>query len=361
MAELPLAQSPAGTAAPNVLQYALQQKHWERGVSWLLGVVCVSQLMLLPLPVIQWASSQLLPGGRRVFAGVPAAWDVRQVAEFAIDVTAIPATSLVIALASFLLLMRVAWARRVLAAAAWAQIVLLVASATARVITAPVFGWTFFTPYLVRLRSSWWLDAIEQVVTAGFPLLLAVIVLGHAAGDARARRRPWAGAGAIWWATAAGCLLASLPTAFRWLSNFYPRMVSTAKNVFSVYFGTGWDDSVRGIGDAATALACLSVVVLVVYTVCRGPRGRQALLIYAALLLVAAAVPAVSFVRALEHLRLYGRGITWGTILYDLAPAANALYELSLAVAFPLVVRMALSLSAVRERLDGAAQEEGRT
>jgi hypothetical protein len=222
-------------------------------------------------------------------------------------------------------------------------------------INAPVSGWTFYAPYdFFRLRS-WWLDVIGQVVTAGFPLLLLLVALTHATGDGRAHRPRWAGAGAIWWITATACLLASLPTAFAWLWDFSSRMLSTAKDVFSILFGTGWENSVRGIGDAAAALACLSAFVLVVYTVCRGPRGRQALLIYAALLLVAAAGPAAAFVRALDYWRPYwwtGRG----TMLYELEPAA-ALYELSLAVAFPLAVRMALSLSAVRERLDGAAGE----
>lgn len=92
---------------------------------------------------------------------------------------------------------------------------------------------------------------------------------------------------------------------------------------------------------------------LVLYTLCRGPKGRHALLIYAALLLIGAVVPATVFIQSLNRLT---SSIHLGdhlSLIYDIAPAAFALHTLALAAAFPLAIRMALTLSAVRESLDG--------
>jgi hypothetical protein len=48
--------------------------------------------------------------------------------------------------------------------------------------------------------------------------------------------------------------------------------------------------------------------------------------------------------------------MTWNELLTNLSPLTYAMSQFAVAMAFPLAVRMALSLSELRAKLDGATQ-----
>jgi hypothetical protein len=51
----PVALPPATLApAPVLLNYAETRRRWDRNVSYLLTILCTSQLLLIPAPLIYW-------------------------------------------------------------------------------------------------------------------------------------------------------------------------------------------------------------------------------------------------------------------------------------------------------------------
>jgi hypothetical protein len=333
--------------APAILQYAMQQKLWERGISWLLGIVCVSQLLMIPAPILK--IRQLFSGSvgplPRPWRMVPS-WHVGDYVALGESIL-FPAGAMVIAICAFFLLMRARWPRIPLLAACLLQIVVIFAAAGGRVISGAIYRLGYGGNWMPD--SSELLAALQQVVSLAYPILLLYMVLRQVASNQVTHRR--GRATAIWWTTAAACMLVSAGTAVTWIEESPGIWYLTCKHVFGVLLGTGWLESMMGVGEITGAFAAFSSYVIVGYTVLRGRRGRQALLICAALFFVAAVFTAVP---PLIEMPFQMWSFRVGHLsVYDMERIADRVYPFAIAVAFPLAIRMALSLSAVRAQLDG--------
>jgi hypothetical protein len=188
--------------------------------------------------------------------------------------------------------------------------------------------------------------AMIVLVLRTYPLVLMMMVVPR-----RSRRRP--PAGLIWWTTAAALCMAAAPIICKWIDGFPAEWYFSAVRVFSWWFGRSWEASVMGVGDMARSLASLSVIVLVPWIVLRGPRGRPALMISAALLVAWAGLTMIAYMGLLlPQSVMMARWLT-GTLHGCLEDPASLLASGGIVLAFPLGVRMALSLAEVRARLDG--------
>lgn len=359
-------------AFPPVLTYAVEQKRWERGISWLLAIVCISQLMVLPQAASDWANLLRpipLPHipvrlGRAWLPPPPTALEyLREQFDFLFSLTVLPITSLVISAAAFLLLTGMARVRSILFIAAAVQVIVHLVIAVGTIsfafLTDPVshpYG-SLSHPFYQRpsiLLSG--LSSLDNFVAPAFPVALLTLVLGHT--EDPDRRRGWnASAGMIWWVTAIACLLAAIPTIVRFLQNPVLNWFALSRRVFSILFGEGFLTTLAGIGDLCQLAACFAVLPLVLYTCLRGPRGRSMLLIFAILFMMGAVHPMNYLGEILAHGAMWTPSFLSSPSLSTLEPLLSPMKWIAIALAFPLAVRMALSLSAVRARLDGEPQE----
>jgi hypothetical protein len=353
MAELMMQQ--AGTSADEpVLSYAHIEKRWGRDVQWLVGIVCVSQVFLLPDAVLTWLGFLDSP-----WSVLPRPWGMPRppVFLFGLDYTNAVHMYGLKTLEPFI-------SALVAGACAWYLVrssgigVLRFLSAALILLIGfdhlSLFGEERTTFFLVRhgygmdsMYDLMWPNSqsLFALVLRLYPLLLLMMVLPR-----RSRKKP--PAGVIWWTTAAALCAAAAPIMSKWTDDFPAEWYYSAVRVFSWWFGRSWEGSVFGVGDMARSLASVSLLVIVPWVVFRGPRGRPALMISAALLAVWACftmfacmgcvLPRVSVIARLPVSR----------IRESLEDPASCLASGGIALAFPLAVRMALSLTEVRERLD---------
>jgi hypothetical protein len=183
-----------------------------------------------------------------------------------------------------------------------------------------------------------------------YPLVLLALVLRRRAVSGRL------GSGAIWWITAGACMTVAVPVVFAWMDRRYgiPMWYQIARQLFSVWFGESVFASILGLAMATASFASVSAFVATVWTICRGVRGRNALLICAALLTVSAGCMVVVLGATVWETRSYLMAGPMSSAWWEQANwVAEMLRDCAVCMAFPLAVRMALSLAEVRERLDG--------
>jgi hypothetical protein len=103
-------------------------------------------------------------------------------------------------------------------------------------------------------------------------------------------------------------------------------------------------------------MACLSVFAAIIWTLIRGRSGRWALMICAALWVVYAGC-FYGHALVMEILQAYFRPYMMssriGGIIYMVLGVAASLATLAAYLAFPLAIRVALTLSDVRAKLEG--------
>jgi hypothetical protein len=107
----------------------------------------------------------------------------------------------------------------------------------------------------------------------------------------------------------------------------------------------------------AGGLACFAIIAATIWTLLHGPKGRAALLVCASLLVVRAfCLPGVAIFR--DAVELYTRsrgplaaaGPIWNQ--WEFAEFLRQIGNLGTLMAFALAIRVALSLSDVRAKLD---------
>ncbi len=111
------------------------------------------------------------------------------------------------------------------------------------------------------------------------------------------------------------------------------------------------------VGTLCGGLACFSVYGVTLWTLLRGPKGRAALMICAALL----AVKAVCVDGSTAYMNISELFSSPDPVWKDTGGSllgAASLANLAWCLAFPLAVRMALSLAEVRAKLDGLNKGE---
>jgi hypothetical protein len=332
----------------SVLEYAIQQRRWERGVLWLVGIVCVTQLLTLPagacelLQTVRWWKWKM-GGGYGGWTG--------DISNGLLMLR--PVGSLFTAANAFLVLMGVQWARTALKVCVrWMLLLvfgILIASAvTGRLSTMLEAPDEYFENHSLSL-----LFAIGYTILFCYPLVLVSVVLPRK--DPSQRRL---GAWGIWWLSASACLLIAAPTVADWVADPEMNWIKTAQLVFSPIVDSAWWKTFRGVGMISGAAACFSVLPAILWTLYRGSAGRWALMIAACLWVVYAA----GFHGTLVPLGIY-EDLFWsfpypvraGYVDPGIYTTAWSLREFSLWMAFPLAIRVALSLSDVREKLDGNA------
>jgi hypothetical protein len=353
------------------LRYAATKNRWERGVMWLTGIVCIVQLMGIPEAIILWIRF-LLANGVTALAPPAFGLTIVYVNYFLLVVcrmALLPLCQLAIVGLSLRVLARKDGARRGLFLACLAAALLEMQWGFAPAAWASYSEdqhRRFWTPYTGGIGENWqtwsfiyrdkaWGYLLGEIVVNCYPLVLLACVIRRQ--DEAMRRQM--GATGLWIITIAACVLMALPTSIEWITSFPNRYLITTSMVFAIYLDRGVSGSVFGIGIAAGAGACLSIFFAIVYTLFKGPKGRASLMICAALLTVfAAAVPGQAFLTAAFE---FARGIMSGRLPLNmfLGPCFSVAMDLTTfaaALAFPLALRMALSLSDVRDKLDGMRQ-----
>jgi hypothetical protein len=186
------------------------------------------------------------------------------------------------------------------------------------------------------------LDSIAILAVYAYPPLLSALVMK--------KSKPHVSV--IWWVTIAACVAMALPILRDWYFEFDKQRDDAIGNMFLV-------DQERlspllAIGSMAGALACFAAMVAVVWTLLHGPKGRAALLICAALLVVRGFCLGASAVFQ-EVWLAYWRWTSPSATFWDwavLLPLSRALATGISLIAFGLAIRVALSLSEVRAKLD---------
>jgi len=339
--------------APILLNYTQAQRRWDRNIFYLLSLVCISQAFQVPAPVLQWLERFTYPVF--IFWSSESWWTTsRRYSEFAQLVGStigLPLTALLVSLAAFLMLFQVRYTRITLIVLASVQIALLtwILAAVSFETYAPE-GWTFYTPYSSEELHEHGLGAwFRYFVCIVYPLVLLFAVM-RPASRATDPKTPRPRAAWIWRITATACALFAVPTLFNWCTDATMRWVWMTRAIFGVYFGEGWENSLRGIGELSETFACFSMIPLLIYARLKGPAGRHALLICAALLVVAAIAPLWSLVAYLSDFHV-GSGLSVGS-LHVFEYPVYLFSKVILALTFPLSLRIALSLADLREILD---------
>jgi hypothetical protein len=153
--------------------------------------------------------------------------------------------------------------------------------------------------------------------------------------------------------TAVAAMLVAWPTIWDWTMRFEGTWTNHVITVFAPAAGRPWWRSILGVGMLAGSVASWSAFLAVAWTLFRGISGRWALMICAALWVV----------YAVGHSGTYlGEGIARGVSEYLAGYSVGArsevrqivaqLQRLAGLLAFPLAIRVALTLSDVRARLE---------
>jgi hypothetical protein len=334
--EMDATESQAQPQAAPVLGYAIQQQRWERGILWLTCIVFVTQLLTLPAGICNYA--------------LLLSWSFRW--RFLTPTLGIielcwAAASLVAAITAFLLLLQV---RRTHAAFMISALLVVGMLLVRMIFTIGYYRWSYRWGGVMS-EAGPVLTAIAEFTLWSYPLVLLAAVTRRSDGTQRNLR-----AAAIWWMTAVAALLVAAPAVFHWLS--YPQEMweQCLVQTLAVFIGKDWWQSLTGIGMLAGSLAAFSVIFAIAWTLYRGVSGRWALMICAALWVVfATGTFGTNLGLELYHPR-FGSAATVFSLSFfadDLREAALSLSSLAGCMAFPLAIRVALTLSDVRARLEG--------
>jgi hypothetical protein len=353
--ELETAQQPQPLSGA-VLSYARPPNPRDRAVTWLVWIVFTSQLLMAFWPLSLWidlVSSRPTLASIPMFESVHLRWLFEFISRVVGDMTLIPITRLIVAGMAYLILVRVEGALAPMRRWTWILLGLICSSCLIRGVAFleedPGFyrnvlfetfpGHTFSNAFTVLF------DQLGAIAAHGFPLLLLLLMISPGK-ELRQHSRGTQ----IWWLTAGACLVVALPAAVVWLVDFKPQWMSVAVELAAAFHGEGWISGVVAVADLVRAAGCILVFVALAWAICRGTKPWRVVKIFSSLLVVQAAA-------------FYGLGLLRTTAwqLHIGAPATDwleltiFLSDFAAALAFPLAVRMALSLAEVRARLDGLA------
>jgi hypothetical protein len=316
-----------------VLGYeAIQRKRWERGVLWLTWIVCFTQSLVVLKDLHAWAY---------VLTHAPSMW----VGEYFWGILALllQVSSLAIACCGWLLLFLGARVRRAFAWCTWFSVLVWLLA----------IGYSCFRDDTWMLRETGYnqdsgiMGFVAITVICWYPTVLLATTIRRP----HETQRPL-GPGVIWWTTAVAAMLVAAPIMLPWICDFRGEWMSHAVQVFAVLFDNDARITVAGIGRMTGALASFIAFGAIAWTFYRGAAGRWALMVCAALWLVYAIL--VHGSRLLEVIWNFAHDfLVYRSTRIDFQSVVESVLELAIFFAFPLAIRVALTLSDVRARLEG--------
>jgi hypothetical protein len=330
-----------GPVEAPMLAYANERARWEKGVRWLLWIVCG----------VAWVKCLCAAVGLNPFLVYWGRWDGATAGELAAGIG-----WALVGSGAFCGLLRIGRMRRWIILIFGIQAVLL--SIVAAIALTAVDDWRFYTPGRMYVSiyspmrsfggSGVWV--VGSAIAALYPLVLTAILYPRPDG-----RRPPA-ARAIWWMTAGACAAAAAAHTQSWVTQFGAAYEETVIALWVVSGRGPWSPLIA-IGKLAGTFAGFAAYGAIVWTLVRGPRGRAALKICAALLVVyavGAGGGAVGY--ELAWLIDAGMGARHKSVIPLMAHAVSVAATW---IAFAAGVRVALDLADVRARLEGHGRGEG--
>jgi hypothetical protein len=323
------------TEAPAVLGYTAQvgqQKRLERGIMWLVGIICAAQLLMLPIGVCYWLV--YFPYYHFNFSQ-KYYWD-------ALVALLQTVGALVTAVFGLLFLLGIQRARGIFVVGAWVICLL-------SVFHFLIYLWfcrsfLYFTSWQVRDTVA----AFTQMVIWCYPVMLAAIAM-----KSPQMKRRYAQGWILWSITATAAVAVAMQTIVSFSLDLESVWLEHAAAVFAATWDGPWHETPTGIGMIAGAMASCSAIGAVAWSFYRGVSGRWALMICAALWVVfAGGVFGTELLREIESLRLRGLRAFPPAMANDLWGSLQALSTLAAYLAFPLAIRVALTLSDVRAKLE---------
>jgi hypothetical protein len=324
-----------------VLGYAQDQQRWEKGVRWLLWIVCgAAWVQGLSAGVIGWKDVENRIMWRSFAAPV----------EVVVCEVATAVGWLWVGCVTFWGLLRFGRVRGWVVWSLSIQMAVLASRALALALDRSFY----FSPYLRSVAipgeavGSHTTGFIQTLMPGLYPLVLLAFLYPSRDGGRRPSGR------ALWWLTAGTCVAAALPLTQVWVTQFESTYHRTIVNLWIISRNSPWSQMVALgtlAGTFAGFFACGAVLWMAF-----GRKGRAALKICAALLVVYA-IGAEGGAVGRWAMHISGTGILSRPLSapFDIA---EAITSVALWVAFAAAVRVALDLADVRARLEGGRSEE---